>query len=277
MANLTAFFLIGNVFYKLLKTVDISRGVVWLLWFAFILTPYMLEQIVWVRKDLVTLAVTLLALNEIYRRRIICIVASYVILIAALRLPQAALVIAFYLIYEVRLRNLRVARLLNISWAVLIPIMFTLVLIAAAYLPELDVAPESLAAFLSDQPQTVGMSSILLSNSFGVAIYAILYPFPRLLPNDFSSLVNTLFAYLHLFFLAAIVYNIRNMQRYEPLLYAAALTFFIALAGYSLTAIMSWNYFGFVIIESRYKLFATVFLFILFARLLRNAGAKSRF
>ena len=274
LVNLASFALIGYFLYRLIEQVAVSRQIIWVLWLAFMLTPYLLEQLIWLRKDLFTLAVSLLAVNAIYRRSHFFLVAFYIILLATLRLPQAALVMVLYLIYETRVRNLQVGRIFNVNGILLISVIFTLTFVAPAYLPEPEIAPESLAALLYDLPDNIGFSSILLSNAFGVAIYAIIYPFPSLLPQDFTSMANTLFAYLHLLFLAAVIYDLRNMQHYGPFEFAVAITFLCSLAGFTITAIMSWKYLGFVVIEPRYKLFVTVLLLILLARLLLYLRVK---
>ena len=266
--NIASYAIIGYFLYKLIEQVAAPRQIVWVLWLAFILTPYFLEQLVWLRKDLFTLAVTLLAVDAIYRRSHFFLVASYIILLATLRLPQAALVIVLYLIYEVRMRNLLLGRIFNVNGILLILMIFTLAFVAPAYLPEPEIAPESLAALLYDLPNNIGFSSILLSNALGVAIHTIIYPPPNLIPQDFTSMAHTFFAYLHLLFLAAVIYDLRNMQHYAPLEFAVAITFLCSLAGFTITAIMSWKYLGFVVIESRYKLFTTVLLLVLVARLL---------
>ena len=268
IVNIASYAIIGYFLYRLIENVAAPRQIVWVLWLAFILTPYFLEQLVWLRKDLFTLAVTLLAVDAIYRRSHFFLVAFYIILLATLRLPQAALVIVLYLIYEVRVRNLLLGRIFNVNGILLILMIFTLAFVAHAYLPELEIAPESLAALLYDLPYNIGATSTLLSNVFGVAIYAIIYPPPNLFPQDFTSMAHTFFAYLHLLFLAAVIYDLRNMQHYAPFEYAVAITFLCSLAGFTITAIMSWKYLGFVVIEPRYKLFTTVLLLALVARLL---------
>lgn len=270
--NIISFSFVGLALYKILASICPSRWVEWGLWSLFMTTPFFLEQLVWIRKDIFLLMSSLFAIQFIQKRNHPLWVALLIFLVATVRFPQAVWLMVLFLVNEAMFRRRRTANVI-VRHSVIIALCTLVLLVASvAYLPDLNISPESLAALLEDQEKaSIGFSRHLTTNIVGAALYGILYPFPSLFPQDTRAVFDTFYAYLHLSLFFAVLLMIRNKKGgASPFLVALWITLLLTLAGYALGAMMSWKSIGFVVFESRFKLFGMALVVILFGHLSRR-------
>jgi hypothetical protein len=243
-----------------------------MLMLLFMTTPFLIELLVWIRKDVFLLMLSLFAIDLMLKRHHAVYVFALIAVVATVRRPQAASLAILFIVHEALIRGWGPAKVLSRHRILVALCLFVLVLGAISYLPELNVAPESLAALLEDQREaSIGFSRYLTTNILGVALYGILYPFPTVAPQDISALFNTIYGYLHLGLLFGVfVMMLTNSRNGSPFVVALWLTLLAALAGYALAAMMSWKYLGFVVFEGRFKLYGMALTVILFGEVWVN-------
>lgn len=270
--NLISFTFIGYIFYRLINIFPLSSAICWALWLSFILNPILLELVIWARKDLLLLWLSLLSLNAIYKKSyIIFIIVTLVI--ATLRVPQAIVLVIFFLVYEVREHNLFIKIFLNFN-KIKFSLALLLLVIGFSFIPEPEIAFSSLEAFTEDMQSNIGSSAVLLSNAFGVVAYIFLYPLPALFPQDFDSIYRALFIYINIIYLIFYIYKLFSANYIENFIYASAFSFVLVLIGLIISGLISWKFFGFPVIESRYKLFPIALNIIAIAFFVKKSNFK---
>lgn len=275
--NVSAFSLTGIIFYRLLKIARTPARYKWLLWVAFMTVPYFLEQLVWIRKDILLLFVSILALERIATRHSVfalCLIG----VVATIRLWQALLLLLAFAIFEAFRYSSSSREAFN-RHKIAILIAVALVVTAFFQTWELEIAPESLVALLADHEQaTKGLSSFLLTNGFGAALYGLLYPFPTLLPKDVGALIDSAYAYLFIVLLALTFWrsldNSRRLDAFECCIWISLVACF---AGYALTSAISWKSLGFVVFESRFKLYGHALMTVVLGTLLGSRKLPSEY
>lgn len=266
--NCASYLIIGAAFYKILMLVGVSSQIRWFLSYAFLTSPILIREISTLHKDLFLLAVTLLTFVLIIKRHK-AVTFFLVFFIATIRLPQAALLLILFLIYEVNLRNYKLLNFVRKKYFIISALALISPFVVMLYLSNFEIADESLNALMQDQEKaSSGFSTYLSTNVIGAALYGIFYPFPNLLPSDFLSLINTIYAYIYIFIFIFIVMKSKLFDHSAALINAVFVLFIIAYAVYAFAAALSWKAIGFVVFEARYKFLGIVCMFVLFGHLM---------
>ena len=277
--NITSFTLIGRATYKLLRLGKGEQWIRWVLWGVVITTPHLLEQLLWLRKDMFMVAVSLVSLLAIYKRRSWFVTAALIYLVGTLRLAQGALLLLIWVMYEGYVRRVSLFR-----WAIgsraAVMLAGAAVIGAALYMPGIEIAPESMEALLRDRESASrGLSALLESSGIGAALFGMIYPFPSVIPRDLVSLAQTVYAYAYWAILGIVIAKSRPIAKEGHLVPVLWIATVMMLVGFAAQAIVTWKTLGFVIAESRFKIFPHILLVILFCVALGSSaktGAASR-
>lgn len=242
--------------YYLLQKSGTENGYCWLLCGFFASSPHFINLLVWLRKDILLLAMSLVSVCFIYQRRNWIINIGTLYVIATIRIPQALMLLSVWIAYEGYMRDISVVKLMLSKKTRFVVVLCAILFFTSVFFPEAQLSSESIHALIRDRAYaSSSLSRILESNIAGSVLHAILYPFPSVFPRNVSQIINTLYAYVYWILSLAVLLSVRKADRREIFLVILWVATVIALVGIAGNAVAAWKVLGFNIVEARFKLF----------------------
>jgi hypothetical protein len=266
---------IGYLFHRLLFLNGAKGSKQWILWCLLILFPYFIELVVWLRKDLILLMLSLFFVSRVLQNSNFFVIFSTISIISTFRMPQAIALFVFYVFYVYQYKNLPLSNILRSHKKSLITLAALACAVIAFVAPDIEASNESFDALYVDLQYNVGLSAIFLRNELGVAIYSILYPFPIVTPNNIFDFWRSIFSTFQIFVTIFAIVQLRNNSNIKKNKDSLFLLALMLVSMNIVTCILSWNSFGFVVFEPRYKLLP-IAVFILILSFPRSSGARVR-
>ncbi len=267
--NVTSYAVVGFLLMKLFDYMGCGRKASWALWLIFMLSPWLIEQLYVLRKDMLLLSLTAGSLYVIVNRWHWTAIVSIIYCVGTIRFPQAVILLGIWLVI-LFCNNRRYARYFRSKYFIFFGIFASILLLAVVmYDDTREFASESIAALDNDrQKASTGFSKLLEASAPGVFIYVLIYPFPNLIPKDLYSIWQSIFAYLAWAGFAAVFYVVKKMRFADSFIIALLWGLIITLFGMFLQALAAWKVLGYVVAESRFKLFTYLMLVLLVARVI---------
>lgn len=285
--NVLAFAAVGYLVWRSLSRIRFSDSRAnFLLWVAFMANPYLLDQLVLIRKDLVILALFAAGIDSL-------LVAKrwHAFALAALLVPfrvwQGSLLLSGIFVHWIT-KSRGLAKVFRRRSIIVVAASLAMVALAVLPLWEVEVAPEVAEAYARDlREATFGLSSWFQHPVWGPLIYAWAYPFPSIRAADeVDAAVRSIFAMIWItltgsLFLTTLTRKEWRTSYLKSSAGAALLwMFWGAFVGLYAVAAVSIRRLGFIVMEPRYKLqwylLATVLVAMRLSehRLVRNFSNK---